>query len=227
MKTMTAGTTGIVSILLIIVLLALRGTSVYAGSAFRGRSVQNEENLELLADAETININWRRLQVLAEDTCHVEGVEGVSGDGVYCCPLGCGQCGGTGCGSLDESLIFRDPERELPAGAGTSSYCCLSAFDSSTAVCGDLGVEPPCLIPEGTARPPVAPTDGRDAIHGTTTTDGATTDGTDGRVGGARDRPAHPRRKHDGDTGAIAAASASGVVRSCALFPQAITERED
>ncbi|CAM9220224.1 unnamed protein product, partial [Ectocarpus sp. 8 AP-2014] len=53
---------------------------------------------------------------LAEDTCHVEGVEGVSRDGVHCCPLGCGQCGGTGCGSLDESLIFRDPERELPAG---------------------------------------------------------------------------------------------------------------
>ncbi|CAM9927980.1 unnamed protein product, partial [Ectocarpus fasciculatus] len=53
---------------------------------------------------------------VAEDTCHVEGVEGVSRDGVHCCPLGCGQCGGIGCGSLDESLIFRDPERELPAG---------------------------------------------------------------------------------------------------------------
>ncbi|CAN0379370.1 unnamed protein product, partial [Hapterophycus canaliculatus] len=44
-----------------------------------------------------------------EDSCNVEGVEGVAdASRTYCCPLGCGLCGGTGCGSVPESHVFTD-----------------------------------------------------------------------------------------------------------------------
>ncbi|CAM9725557.1 unnamed protein product, partial [Ectocarpus sp. 6 AP-2014] len=123
----------------------------------------------------------------AEDTCYVEGVEGVSDDGVYCCPLGCGQCGGEGCGAIPVVNIFPDG-RELPEDATASSYCCLKAFVEIEVVCGDPGVEPPCMIPEvGTSRPPVAaPVDTGDGSGsgsgGGNDTD--ITDGPDGVVGG-------------------------------------------
>lgn len=78
----------------------------------------------------------------------MEGVEGVSDDGVYCCPLGCGQCGGMGCGAIPVVNIFPDG-RELPEDVTASTYCCLKAFIEIEVVCGDPGVEPPCMIPEG------------------------------------------------------------------------------
>ncbi|CBN75054.1 hypothetical protein Esi_0066_0044 [Ectocarpus siliculosus] len=59
MKTTTAARIGIASILLI-VLLALSGTSASAGSALRGRDVDLEGDVDLLAEAE--EINWRSLQ---------------------------------------------------------------------------------------------------------------------------------------------------------------------
>lgn len=85
---------------------------------------------------------------LAEDTCYVEGIVGVSDDGVHCCPLGCGQCGGGGCGAIPEVNIFPDG-RDLPDNATAWSYCCLGAFAEIEVQCGDPGVEPPCIIPEG------------------------------------------------------------------------------
>eukprot|EP00752_Nemacystus_decipiens_P009205 g8221.t1 len=94
---------------------------------------------------------------LTQDTCNVEGVEGIASDNREdCCPLGCGQCGGEGCGAVPESQIFPDG-RELPVGATASDYCCSKAFvPDVTLFCDEAGAEPPCFIPEGTpTRPPV------------------------------------------------------------------------
>ncbi|CBN75049.1 hypothetical protein Esi_0066_0014 [Ectocarpus siliculosus] len=64
MKMTTAARIGIASILLI-VLLALSGTSASAGSALRGRDVDHEGDVDLLAEAG--EINWRGLQGTGTD----------------------------------------------------------------------------------------------------------------------------------------------------------------
>ncbi|CAM9534876.1 unnamed protein product, partial [Ectocarpus fasciculatus] len=81
---------------------------------------------------------------LPDDNCGVDGIQGIrSGDN--CCPLGCGQCGGTGCGSIDMGYITPYLDHEPAVGATSSSYCCSSSFTVDSPTCGD-GVSPPCLI---------------------------------------------------------------------------------
>lgn len=80
-----------------------------------------------------------------------DGAQGVvDPKGVHCCPLGCGVCGGTGCGQVPTTKIFPDG-RELPEGIKSSAYCCITeAFTNSTSYCDEAGVEPPCLVRDGT-----------------------------------------------------------------------------
>ncbi|CAB1107956.1 unnamed protein product [Ectocarpus sp. CCAP 1310/34] len=62
-------------------------------------------------------------------TCS-DGIEGIDGNGAVCCPLGCGQCGGTGCTS---------------AGAANgldSGSCCGGSIKSSGNYCDDTGEAP-------------------------------------------------------------------------------------
>lgn len=82
------------------------------------------------------------------DTCNVDGVEGVADSSFsYCCPLGCGQCRGEGCGSVP--LIYVNASDT--SATSSSAYCCTEAFNSPTTDFCDAekGVYPPCLIPEG------------------------------------------------------------------------------
>ncbi|CAB1099945.1 unnamed protein product [Ectocarpus sp. CCAP 1310/34] len=60
------------------------------------------------------------------------GIEGIDGNGVVCCPLECGQCGGTGCSSAGAA-----------SGLGSES-CCESGVDSSGRYC-DVTGEAPCI----------------------------------------------------------------------------------
>ncbi|CAN0292541.1 unnamed protein product, partial [Ectocarpus fasciculatus] len=60
-----------------------------------------------------------------------DGIEGIDGNGVVCCPLGCGQCGGTGCSTA--------------AGADNglaSDSCCGGGVKNSGNYCDDTGVAP-------------------------------------------------------------------------------------
>ncbi|CBJ33991.1 hypothetical protein Esi_0823_0001 [Ectocarpus siliculosus] len=116
MKTMAAGTMGIVPI----VLLALSGTLASAGSAFSGSSAHNEGNVELLADNGTININLRSLQAEVE-TCD-GGIVGIQQSDI-CCSSSCGSCGGTGCTSRD----------------GGSEACCGGGVRASGRFCSVYG----------------------------------------------------------------------------------------
>ncbi|CAM9465330.1 unnamed protein product [Ectocarpus sp. 6 AP-2014] len=74
-------------------------------------------------------------------TCS-DGIEGIDGNGVVCCPLDCTQCGGTGCTS---------------AGAANgldSGSCCGRSIKSSGNYCDDTG-EAPCIYgsaPDSTCR---------------------------------------------------------------------------
>ncbi|CAM9628235.1 unnamed protein product, partial [Ectocarpus sp. 12 AP-2014] len=66
-----------------------------------------------------------------DGTCS-DGIEGIDGNGVVCCPLGCDQCGGTGC---------------FTAGAANgldSGVCCKGSIKSSGNYCDDTG-EAPCI----------------------------------------------------------------------------------
>ncbi|CAN0486291.1 unnamed protein product [Ectocarpus sp. 12 AP-2014] len=60
------------------------------------------------------------------------GIEGIDGKGVVCCPLECGQCGGTGCSSAGAA-----------SGLGSES-CCESGVNSSGRYC-DITEEAPCI----------------------------------------------------------------------------------
>ncbi|CAM9908484.1 unnamed protein product, partial [Ectocarpus sp. 6 AP-2014] len=140
MKTMAAGTMGIMPI----VLLALSGTLASAGSAFSGSNAHNEGNVELPADNETININLRSLQAEVE-TCD-GGIVGIQQSDV-CCSSRCGSCGGTGCTSRD----------------GGSEACCGGGVRASGRYCSVTG-EAPCMTgpaptPESTPAPSPPPTD--------------------------------------------------------------------
>lgn len=86
-----------------------------------------------------------------EATCSTaDGAQGVAdARGIRCCPLGCGLCGGTGCGQVPMAKIFPDG-RELPDDAKSSAYCCITeAFTNTTRYCDEAGVEPPCLVRDG------------------------------------------------------------------------------
>ncbi|CAM9825501.1 unnamed protein product, partial [Ectocarpus fasciculatus] len=85
--------------------LALSGTSASAGSTLRGRDVDNEGNVDLLADAKTATVNWRSLQdedqstpspvvhpIPIQDVCS-NGIPGIQ-TGNACCIADCGACGG-------------------------------------------------------------------------------------------------------------------------------------
>ncbi|CAM9812970.1 unnamed protein product [Ectocarpus sp. 4 AP-2014] len=133
MKKQAAGTMGIVPL----VLLALGGTLASAGSAF---SAHNEGNVELLADNETTNINWRSLQAEVE-TCD-GGIVGIQSSDV-CCSLSCGSCGGIGCTGRD----------------GGADACCGGGVRTSGRYCSVTG-EAPCMTagPAPTPEPTPAPT---------------------------------------------------------------------
>ncbi|CAB1121513.1 unnamed protein product [Ectocarpus sp. CCAP 1310/34] len=62
-------------------------------------------------------------------TCN-DGIEGIDGNGVVCCPLGCGQCAGSGCSTAGA------------ANGLTSSSCCGGGIKSSGNYCDDTGVAP-------------------------------------------------------------------------------------
>ncbi|CBJ30068.1 FirrV-1-B30 precursor [Ectocarpus siliculosus] len=66
----------------------------------------------------------------AESTCR-DGIEGIDGR-VVCCPLECGQCGGTGCSTSGAAY-----------GLGADS-CCREPVSSSGKYCDDTG-EAPCI----------------------------------------------------------------------------------
>lgn len=82
------------------------------------------------------------------DTCGVDGVEGVADtSGRLCCPLGCGMCGGDGCGSVDIRYV-EETLGALPDNAKASDYCCTKAFSMQTPLCGEGdSTSTPCLIP--------------------------------------------------------------------------------
>ncbi|CAN0452723.1 unnamed protein product, partial [Ectocarpus sp. 12 AP-2014] len=79
-----------------------------------------------------------------DDTCGVVGIQGIR-TGDKCCPSGCGQCGSTGCGSIDMGYITPYLDHEPASNATSASYCCTSSFTVKSPTCGD-GVSPPCLI---------------------------------------------------------------------------------
>ncbi|CAB1098365.1 unnamed protein product [Ectocarpus sp. CCAP 1310/34] len=66
------------------------------------------------------------------ETCS-NGVEGIDGNGVVCCPLGCGQCGGAGCTTSGAA-----------AGLGADS-CCGGSIKASDEYCDETN-EAPCII---------------------------------------------------------------------------------
>ena len=66
------------------------------------------------------------------ETCS-NGLEGIDGNGVVCCPLGCGQCGGTGCNTSGAA-----------AGLGADS-CCGGSIKASDEYCDETN-EAPCII---------------------------------------------------------------------------------
>ncbi|CAM9967440.1 unnamed protein product [Ectocarpus sp. 12 AP-2014] len=66
------------------------------------------------------------------ETCS-NGLQGIDGNGVVCCPLECNQCGGTGCTTSGSA-----------AGLGSES-CCGGAIKASGEYCDDTN-EAPCII---------------------------------------------------------------------------------
>lgn len=73
----------------------------------------------------------------------------------YCCPLGCGLCGGEGCGGVPISYVLPD-EDFISEDVTSSDYCCLDALVNITQDCGveGVGIDPPCLIPNGACAIP-------------------------------------------------------------------------
>ncbi|CAM9566238.1 unnamed protein product, partial [Ectocarpus fasciculatus] len=156
MKSTTTATMGIVPIL-ILVLLTLSGTSASNGSIYRARNVDNEGNVDLLANAGTINTNLRSLQ--AEDSMCTTSDGEISGiqDKTVCCPVTCGQCGGSGCSGAP----------------GGEESCCTSTILEAGEECG----EPPCVIGESAPTPAPAPTPEPEPTPDTTTMCTADTEG--------------------------------------------------
>ncbi|CAB1104565.1 MEP12 [Ectocarpus sp. CCAP 1310/34] len=68
----------------------------------------------------------------ADDT-QIDGTEGIDGNGVVCCPIGCGQCGGDGCSTAGSAN-----------GLGSES-CCGGGVKSLGVYCDDTN-EAPCII---------------------------------------------------------------------------------
>ncbi|CAB1107438.1 unnamed protein product [Ectocarpus sp. CCAP 1310/34] len=68
------------------------------------------------------------------DTC-TNGIEGIDGNGVVCCPLGCGRCAGEGCTAFGS-------ENGLAADS-----CCGNAIKASGRLCSETG-SAPCIIDE-------------------------------------------------------------------------------
>ncbi|CAN0255216.1 unnamed protein product [Pylaiella littoralis] len=66
------------------------------------------------------------------NTC-IGGTEGIDGNGVVCCPLGCGECGGSKCGKAGTA-----------AGLGADA-CCGGAIKDSGVYCDDT-YQAPCII---------------------------------------------------------------------------------
>ncbi|CAM9158709.1 unnamed protein product [Ectocarpus sp. 8 AP-2014] len=66
------------------------------------------------------------------ETCS-NGLEGIDGNGVVCCPLGCGQCGGKGCYTSGSAN-----------GLGGES-CCGGGIEASDEYCDETN-EAPCII---------------------------------------------------------------------------------
>ncbi|CAM9258533.1 unnamed protein product, partial [Scytosiphon promiscuus] len=75
-------------------------------------------------------------------TCS-NGIPGIDGNGVVCCPLGCNQCGGPGCSTSGRA-----------AGLGSDS-CCGGGVKASGEYCDDTGAAP-CIIGSGTGFQPIA-----------------------------------------------------------------------
>ncbi|CAM9505375.1 unnamed protein product, partial [Pylaiella littoralis] len=124
-------------------------------SAFRDVGVCGEDGVEPPCTIPEVEVTLAPQGDLV-DTCGVDGIEGIA-NGDECCPLGCGQCGGTGCGSIDMGYVT--PYLEVdPLTATSAEYCCSSAFDTTTPTCGDEGVLPPCYIVPGTPAPVAAAT---------------------------------------------------------------------
>ncbi|CAN0254059.1 unnamed protein product [Pylaiella littoralis] len=89
-----------------------------------------------------------------KQTCS-DGTEGIDGNGVVCCPIGCGQCGGPGCTTSGAA-----------AGLG-SGDCCGGPIKSSGVYCDDTN-EAPCIIgnaPESVPSPTPVPTEQTDACN--------------------------------------------------------------
>ncbi|CAM9256384.1 unnamed protein product, partial [Ectocarpus sp. 12 AP-2014] len=89
------------------------------------------------------------------NTCS-NGVEGIDGNGVVCCPLGCGQCGGTGCNTSGAA-----------AGLDGSS-CCGGGVKASEQYCDETN-EAPCIIG---SRPAPSPTPSETCSNGLEGIDG-------------------------------------------------------
>ncbi|CAN0438128.1 unnamed protein product, partial [Ectocarpus fasciculatus] len=85
-------------------------------------------------------------------TCK-DGIEGIDDNGVVCCPLGCGQCGGTGCSTAgaDNGL--------------TSGSCCGGGVKNSGNYCDDTGVAP-CIYGNdvGTCKDGIEGLDGNGVV---------------------------------------------------------------
>ena len=64
------------------------------------------------------------------------GFEGTNDNGSACCPIGCGQCGGAGCGAVgrDEGLDNTD--------------CCINGVLNNQELCSVTGTAP-CVIDGG------------------------------------------------------------------------------
>ncbi|CAM9183752.1 unnamed protein product, partial [Hapterophycus canaliculatus] len=65
-------------------------------------------------------------------TCS-NGLEGIDGNGVVCCPLECGQCGGSGCTVSGRAF-----------GLGSDS-CCGGGVKDRDEYCDETG-KAPCII---------------------------------------------------------------------------------
>ncbi|CAM9136434.1 unnamed protein product [Scytosiphon promiscuus] len=92
------------------------------------------------------------------DSCGVDGIEGIA-DGANCCPLGCGQCGGVGCGSIDMGYITPSLGFEPDEDDTSALFCCSGGFVVGiTPNCSDNDVLPPCFIGDEAPAPVEAAT---------------------------------------------------------------------
>ncbi|CAM9219746.1 unnamed protein product [Scytosiphon promiscuus] len=103
------------------------------------RTTVSDEMEGLLAGATTMETQSRKLP--GDVSRCSNGMEGIDGNGVLCCPIGCQQCGGAGCTSSGAA-----------AGLGGDS-CCRQGVIASGVLCRESG-SAPCIIEEGSAASP-------------------------------------------------------------------------